>query len=94
MHIKRDDDRKKHKVLDDDIEKKEGIRSIEDILGEDELVEDIHIRDVPNNGKRIDFRLSERGVRKLYDEAFQIQLRMHMPDMRLKFVSKHMRKDI
>ena len=80
MHIKRDDDRKKHKVLDDDNEKKEGIRSIEDILGEDELVEDIRIRDVPNNGKRIDFRLSECGVRKLYDEAFQVAKRAGCSD--------------
>ena len=72
MHIKRDEDRKKHNVLDNNNEERAGIRSLKDIMGEDKLVEDIRIRDVPNNGKRIDFRLSERGVRKLYDEAVQV----------------------
>ena len=80
MHIKRDEDQKKHNVLDHNNEKKARIRSLEEVLGDDELVEDICIKDVPNNGKRIDFRLSERGVRKLYDEAVQVAKRAGCSD--------------
>ena len=80
MHIKRDEDQKKHNVLDHNNEKKARIRSLEEVLGDDELVEDICIKDVPNNGKRIDFRLSERGVRKLYNEAIQVAKRAGCSD--------------
>ena len=80
MHIKRAEDRKKHNVLDNNNEEHAGIRPLEEVLGEDELVEDIRIKDVPNNGKRIDFRLSERGVRKLYDEAVQVAKRAGCSD--------------
>ena len=80
MHIKRDEDRKKHNVLDNNDEEHAKIRPLEEVLGEDELVEDIRIKDVPNNGKRIDFRLSERGVRKLYDEAVQVAKRAGCSD--------------
>ena len=80
MHIKRDEDRKKHNVLDNNNEEKAEIRSLKEVMGEDKLVEDICIKDVPNNGKRIDFRLSERGVRKLYDEAVQVAKRAGCSD--------------
>ena len=80
MHIKEDENRKKHKVSDNINEEKAEIRSLKEVMGEDKLVEDIRIRDVPNNGKRIDFRLSERGVRKLYDEAVQVAKRAGCSD--------------
>ena len=80
MHIKRDEDRKKHNVLDNNNEEEAEIRSLKEVMGEDKLVEDICIKDVPNNGKRIDFRLSERGVRKLYDEAVQVAKRAGCSD--------------
>ena len=80
MYIKRDEDRKKHKVVDHDNEEHAGIRSLREVLGDDKLVEDICIKDAPYNGKRIDFRLSERGVRKLYDEAVQVARRAGCSD--------------
>ena len=80
MHIKEDENRKKHKVLNNNNEEKAGIRSLKEVMGEDKLVEDICITDVPNNGKRIDFRLSERGVRKLYNEAIQVAKRAGCSD--------------
>ena len=80
MYIKRDEDRKKHNVLGNNNEENADIRSFKEIMGDDKLVEDICIKDVPNNGKRIDFRLSERGVRKLYNEAIQVAKRAGCSD--------------
>ena len=42
MHIKRAEDRKKHNVLDNNNEEHAKIRPLEEVLGEDELVEDIN----------------------------------------------------
>ena len=89
MYIKEDENRKKHKVLDNNNEEKAEIRSLKEVMGEDKLVEDIRIRDVPNNGKRIDFRLSERGVRKLYNEAIQVAKRAGCSDLIADAYARH-----
>ena len=89
MHIKEDENRKKRKVLDNNNEEKAEIRPLKEVMGEDKLVEDICIKDVPNNGKRIDFRLSERGVRKLYNEAIQVAKRAGCSDLIADAYARH-----
>ena len=79
MHIKEDDDREKHNGQENGDDENWRVRSPEEVLGEDKLVVGIALKDIPN-GKRIDFRLSERGVRKLYDEAVQVAKRAGCSD--------------
>ncbi len=71
MHIKRDEDREKHNGQGKSDDENWRVRSPEEVLGEDELVEDIFVRNVPN-GMRVELRLSKRGVKKLYDEGVRV----------------------
>lgn len=71
MHIKRDEDREKHNGQGKSDDENWRVRSPEEVLGEDELVEDILVRNVPN-GMRVELRLSKRGVKKLYDEGVRV----------------------
>ena len=69
MHIKQDEGHEKPENM---IERKLGLRPIEEVLGDDDIVEKVCVNDVPNNGKRIDFHWSESGVRKLYAEVLRV----------------------
>ncbi|MBR6057970.1 MAG: hypothetical protein IKP58_07370 [Victivallales bacterium] len=80
MYIKQDEDRKNHADRENNEEENLGFRSLKEILGDDKIVEEICVKDIPNNGKKIDFRLSERGVRKLYDEGIRLAKRAGCPD--------------
>ncbi|MBO7619761.1 MAG: hypothetical protein J6T06_04570, partial [Victivallales bacterium] len=71
MHIKRDEDREKHNGQGKSDDENWRVRSPEEVLGDDELVEDIFVRNVPN-GMRVELRLSKRGVKKLYDEGVRV----------------------
>ena len=71
MHIKRNEDREKHNGQGKSDDENWRVRSPEEVLGEDELVEDIFVRNVPN-GMRVELRLSKRGVKKLYDEGVRV----------------------
>ena len=71
MHIKRNEDREKHNGQGKSDDENWRVRSPEEVLGDDELVEDIFVRNVPN-GMRVELRLSKRGVKKLYDEGVRV----------------------
>ena len=71
MYIKEDGDRKNHKGQGKSDEENWEIRSPEEVLGDDELVEGIFLKDIPN-GKRVEMRLSRRGLKKLYDEGVRV----------------------
>ena len=71
MHIKEDENHKKHNGQGKSDDENWRVRSPEEVLGEDELVEDIFVRNVPN-GMRVELRLSKRGVKKLYDEGVRV----------------------
>ena len=71
MHIKRDEDREKHNGQGKSDDENWRLRTPEEVLGDDELVEDIFVRNVPN-GMRVELRLSKRGVKKLYDEGVRV----------------------
>ena len=71
MHIKQDEKHKKHNGQGKSDDENWRVRSPEEVLGEDELVEDIFVRNVPN-GMRVELRLSKRGVKKLYDEGVRV----------------------
>ena len=71
MHIKRDEDREKHNGQGKSDDENWRVREPEEVLGDDELVEDIFVRNVPN-GMRVELRLSKRGVKKLYDEGVRV----------------------
>ena len=71
MHIKRNEDREKHNGRGKSDDENWRVRSPEEVLGDDELVEDIFVRNVPN-GMRVELRLSKRGVKKLYDEGVRV----------------------
>lgn len=71
MHIKRDENQKKHNGQGKSDDENWRVRSPEEVLGDDELVEDIFVRNVPN-GMRVELRLSKRGVKKLYDEGVRV----------------------
>ena len=71
MHIKRDEDHEKHNGQGKSDDENWRVRSPEEVLGDDELVEDIFTRNVPN-GMRVELRLSKRGVKKLYDEGVRV----------------------
>jgi len=71
MHIKQDEKHKKNNGQGKSDDENWRVRSPEEVLGEDELVEDIFVRNVPN-GMRVELRLSKRGVKKLYDEGVRV----------------------
>ena len=71
MHIKEDEDREKHNGQGKSDDENWRVREPEEVLGDDELVEDIFVRNVPN-GMRVELRLSKRGVKKLYDEGVRV----------------------
>ena len=71
MHIKQDEKHKKNNGRGKSDDENWRVRSPEEVLGEDELVEDIFVRNVPN-GMRVELRLSKRGVKKLYDEGVRV----------------------
>ena len=71
MHIKRDEDREKHNGQGKSDEENWTVRSPEEVLGEDKLVERLALKDMPN-GKRVELWLSKRGVKKLYDEGVRV----------------------
>ena len=71
MHIKRNEDREKHNGQGKSDDENWRVREPEEVLGDDELVEDIFVRNVPN-GMRVELRLSKRGVKKLYDEGVRV----------------------
>ena len=71
MHIKRDEDREKHNGQGMSDDENWRVRSPEEVLGDDELVEGINLKDTPN-GKRVELWLSKRGVKKLYDEGVRV----------------------
>ena len=71
MHIKQDENHKKNNGRGKSDDENWRVRSPEEVLGEDELVEDIFVRNVPN-GMRVELRLSKRGVKKLYDEGVRV----------------------
>ena len=71
MHIKQDEKHKKNNGQGKSDDENWRVREPEEVLGEDELVEDIFVRNVPN-GMRVELRLSKRGVKKLYDEGVRV----------------------
>ena len=71
MHIKQDENHKKNNGQRKSDDENWRVRSPEEVLGDDELVEDIFVRNVPN-GMRVELRLSKRGVKKLYDEGVRV----------------------
>ena len=71
MHIKEDENHKKNNGQGKSDDENWRVRSPEEVLGDDELVEDIFVRNVPN-GMRVELRLSKRGVKKLYDEGVRV----------------------
>ena len=71
MHIKQDEKHKKNNGQGKSDDENWRVREPEEVLGDDELVEDIFVRNVPN-GMRVELRLSKRGVKKLYDEGVRV----------------------
>ena len=71
MHIKEDEKREKHNGQGNGDDKNWRVRSPEEVLGEDKLVEGIALKDIPD-GKRVELHLSKRGVKKLYDEGIRV----------------------
>ena len=71
MHIKQDENHKKNNGRGKSDDENWRVREPEEVLGDDELVEDIFVRNVPN-GMRVELRLSKRGVKKLYDEGVRV----------------------
>jgi hypothetical protein len=71
MYIKEDGNRKNHKGQGKSDEENWKIRSPEEVLGDDELVKGISLKDIPD-GKRVELQLSRRGVKKLYDEGVRV----------------------
>ena len=71
MHIKEEEEREKHNGQGNRDDENWRVRSPEEVLGEDKLVEGIALKDIPD-GKRVELHLSKRGVKKLYDEGVRV----------------------
>ena len=71
MHIKQDENHKKNNGQGKSDDENWRVRSPEEVLGEDKLVEGIALKDIPD-GKRVELHLSKRGVKKLYDEGVRV----------------------
>ena len=61
MHIKQDENHKKNNGQGKSDDENWRVRSPEEVLGDDKLVEGINLKDIPN-GKRVELWLSKRGL--------------------------------